>query len=106
MNLNDQPTVEQLAQLIAQQRDSVDSHILWVCAAGEVHIDRLAAHGGELAFEERTPNMRARLKLYRRGQGYMGRKAAADTEYVGRVLQTLEGVWGQIKQVKVVDRHC
>jgi hypothetical protein len=106
MNLNNQPTVEQLAHLIAQQRDSIDCHILWVCEAGEVHIDRLQEHAGESEFEQRNPSMRARLKMYRRGQGYLGKKAAADTEYVGRVLQTLEGVWGQVREVKVVDRYC
>lgn len=106
MNLNNQPTVAELAQLIAQQRDTIDCHILWVCEEGDVHIDRLADHPGESEFEQTKPNMRARLKMYRRGQGYLGKKAAADTEYVGRVLQTLEGVWGEVKEVKVVDRYC
>src|SRR3546814_2113655 len=31
----------------------------------------------------------ARLKMYRRGQGYVGKKAAADKDFMGRVLQTL-----------------
>lgn len=107
MNLNNQPTVDQLAQLFAARKDSLDNHILWVCTSGEVHIDRLAPCTGEEDFEARTPNMRARLKMYRRGQGYVGKKAAADAEFVGQVLHTLQTQWpGASEQhgVKVIDR--
>lgn len=104
MNLNNQPTVDQLAQLFAARKDSLDNHILWVCESGEVHIDRCTA---EDDFEARTPSMRARMKMYRRGQGYVGKKAAADTAFVGQVLHTLQAQWpGAAEQhgVKVIDR--
>ncbi|MNZ67625.1 hypothetical protein D3C78_858800 [compost metagenome] len=50
--------------------------------------------------------MRARFKVYRRGQGYVGKKAAADTEFVGRVLQTLQQEWPAARErqaVKVIE---
>ena len=31
--------------------------------------------------------------MYRRGQGYVGKKAAADTDFMSRVLQTLTLTW-------------
>jgi hypothetical protein len=77
MNLNHQPTIEQLAHLFAARKDSLDSHILWVCASGEVNIEPLAPHAAEHEFEQSRPTMRARLRTYRRGGGYVGRKAAA-----------------------------
>ena len=80
MNLNEKPTIQELAKLFAARKDSLDSHILWVCDAGEVLIDSLSPCTAENEFEQRKPNMRARLKMYRRGQGYVGKKAAAELE--------------------------
>lgn len=108
MNLNNQPTVDELAQLFASQKDSLDSHILWVCEAGDVHIDRLATNAGEGEFEQCNPGMRARLKMYRRGQGYVGKKAAADENFMGQVLQTLTREWRSLDSnsgVRVVDSY-
>ncbi|WP_297844893.1 hypothetical protein [Pseudomonas sp.] len=109
MNLNNQPTIEELAQLFASKKDSLDSHILWVSDAGDVHIDRLATNAGEGEFEQCNPKMRARLKMYRRGQGYVGKKAAADENFIGQVLQTLTREWRSLdktSEVRVVDSYC
>ncbi|MDE1169161.1 MAG: hypothetical protein PW845_28195 [Pseudomonas sp.] len=109
MNLNNQPTTEQLAQLFAARKDTLDSHILWVCESGEVHIDCLECVTQESEFEQQQPSMRARFKMYRRGQGYVGKKAAADKDYVGRVLQTLKHEWSEAQgssRVHVIDRLC
>jgi hypothetical protein len=109
MNLNNQPTTEQLAHLFASRKDSLDSHILWVCESGEVRIDCLEAVTAEREFEQRHPSMRARFKMYRRGQGYVGKKAAADKDYVSRVLQTLKHEWNTTQGtavVHVIERFC
>ncbi len=107
MNLNEQPTIQELAKLFAARKDTLDSHILWICEAGEVHIDSLSPCTTEDEFEQRKPGMRARLKMYRRGQGYVGKKAAADTQFVGRVLETLQQEWPALREgqgVRVIDR--
>jgi hypothetical protein len=109
MNLNDTPTVDQLAQLLATRKDRNDSHILWVCEAGNVYVEGLGAHAEEVHFERQRPAMRARLRTYRRGLGYVGRKAAADREFVSRVLHTLTQEWQAIKGqegVHVIDQYC
>ncbi|MBA1200219.1 hypothetical protein G7009_00160 [Pseudomonas capeferrum] len=102
MNLNDQPTIDQLAQLFATRKDSLDDHLLWVNHSGQVRLDRVPPHITEAEFEEHMPSMRARFKVYRRGQGYVGKKAAADTEFVGRVLQTLQQQWPVACEQQVV----
>ncbi|MFF7709145.1 hypothetical protein [Pseudomonas sp. NPDC007930] len=108
MNLNDQPTVDDLAQLFAARRDSHDSHILWVCESGDVHIEALGPEACETAFEQHRPSMRARLRTYRRGGGYVGKKAAADRDFLHRVLHTLTQECQGLRRgaVKVVDRYC
>ncbi|MDF2488546.1 MAG: hypothetical protein K0S77_1168 [Pseudomonas sp.] len=108
MNLNQQPTIDQLAELFAARKDNLDDHLLWVNHTGQVRLDRLPPNLAEAEFEAHMPSMRARFKVYRRGQGFVGRKAAADTEFVGRVLGTLQEQWptarGQ-QAVTVIDPH-
>ena len=106
MNLNNQPTIDELARLFAARKDSLDDHLLWVSAAGDVHIDRMPPHTAEEAIDAKR-EMRARFKMFRRGQGYVGKKAAADTVFVAKVLETLQQEWPAIRErqdVKVIDR--
>lgn len=109
MNLNNQPTVDQLAQLLAARKDRNDSHILWVCKAGNVHVEALGPAGEEAQFEQQRPAMCARLRTYRRGLGYVGKKAAADLQFVSQVLQTLNQAWqtrAMAPGVHMIDRYC
>lgn len=109
MNLNDQPTLDELAQLFAARKDKQESHILWISECGEVHLDSLAPEVDEKEFEQRTPSMRARLRTYHRGKGYVGKKAAADKEFIGRVYQTLQQEWPAARnkpEVAFIDRYC
>lgn len=109
LNLNNQPTVDELAELFAKQRDTLDDHVLWVCEEGGIHIDRLAPNTDETELERVHPRMRARLRTYRRGKGYVGKKAAADREFMGRVLRTLQSEWPEAQkqaEVRILDRYC
>ena len=51
MNLNNQPTIDELARLFAARKDSLDDHLLWISAAGDVHIDRMPPHTAEEAID-------------------------------------------------------
>lgn len=109
MNLNNQPTIDELAHLFAKQKDSLDSHILWIAKSGQVHIDCLSPHAHEQEFDESQQDLAARLKMYRRGQGYVGKKAAADRNFIEQVFHTLNTEWQNLKgqsHVKVIDRYC
>ena len=109
MNLNNQPTVNELARLFAAQKDTLNDHILWISEAGDVRIDPVAACKEETEFEKDRPQMRAHLKMYRRGQGYVGKKAAADKEFIGRVYQTLQQEWPAVRsqpEIAYIDRYC
>ncbi|MBJ9973897.1 hypothetical protein IAE35_02380 [Pseudomonas sp. S75] len=107
MNLNNNPTIDQLARLFAARKDSQDDHLLWVSQTGEVRLDRLPANTVEHESERHMPeSMCARFKVYRRGQGYVGKKAAADTGFVERVLMTLQQEWPAARErqsVRVID---
>ncbi|WP_438279834.1 hypothetical protein [Pseudomonas alabamensis] len=92
MNLNDQLTLDQLARLFATRKDSHDDHVLWISQAGDVRLDRLPPNIGEGEIDAHMPSMKACLKVFRRGQGYVGRKAAADTDFVSGVLESLKAL--------------
>jgi hypothetical protein len=109
MNLNHQPTVDQLARILATGKDTLDDHILWVCTRGEVHIDALANDADGEAFERKHPELRARMPIYRRGKGYVGKKAAADRQFVSDVFQTLNREWNlshSQTQVRRIASYC
>ncbi|MBD8094023.1 hypothetical protein IFT48_28935 [Pseudomonas fluorescens] len=108
MNLNNQPTIDELAEMFAAQKDKLDDHILWIGKSGEVKIDCLAPHTEEAEFDRTHRELAARLKMYRRGQGYVGKKAAADRNFIEQVFDTLNNAWASFKdnsQVKVIDRY-
>ncbi|MGL5995946.1 MAG: hypothetical protein ACRC1I_05400, partial [Pseudomonas proteolytica] len=88
--------------------DTLDDHILWIGKSGEVQIDCLAPHTEEAEFDRNNRELAARLKMYRRGQGYVGKKAAADRNFIEQVFDTLNNAWASFKdnsQVKVIDRY-
>lgn len=109
MNLNHSISPEELARLFAMRKDKNESHILWVGEKGDVHLDRLPAGMEEAEFEKCTPHMRVRFRTYRRGKGYVGKKAAADTDFIGRVHRSLTEQWCQARHdsgVRYLDRYC
>ncbi|MBI6851518.1 hypothetical protein AAIM60_25625 [Pseudomonas lijiangensis] len=98
MNINNRPTIDELARLFAARKDTLDSHILWIEHSGEVHIDPMSPCTAESEFQENHPQMLASLKMFRRGQGYVGKKAAADTEFMKGLLQNLKDEWQNAKK--------
>ena len=73
-----------------------------------MQIDCLAPHTEEAEFDRNNRELAARLKMYRRGQGYVGKKAAADRNFIEQVFDTLNNAWASFKdssQVKVIDRY-
>ncbi|GLX90447.1 hypothetical protein [Pseudomonas weihenstephanensis] len=108
MNLNNQPTINELARLFAAQKDTLSDHILWVSDTGEVRIEPVTACHENTPFEEHRPALRTHLKMYRRGQGYVGKKAAADKTFITEVLQTLTLNWEKAQtnaDIVKVDRY-
>jgi len=51
MNLNNQPTIDELAEMFAAQKDTLDDHVLWIGKSGEVQLDCLAPNTQEAEFD-------------------------------------------------------
>lgn len=103
MNLNNSPTEDQLAQLLAKCNDNAGNHILWVDQSGDVFIDLVPGGMTPVGFEKSKPTMRMRCETYGQGNGYVGLEVAADADYVAEQLRFLQQGWagtfrpGQVK---------
>ncbi|CNK96636.1 MULTISPECIES: hypothetical protein [Yersinia] len=94
MNLNNNPTEQELSGLIAVCDDKAGNHILWVSKAGDVEI-ALLINQGPIAFEESTPSMAMRYETFQQGNDYVGKDAAGDTTHVSRLFNDLINEWGK-----------
>lgn len=93
MNMNSNPTIAQLAALMAVCNDEDHNHIIWVREDGEVFIEAQGEeHGGWDAWEE-SREMRFRCETCIRGNDYVGPVAANDQKYLKSELGWLIGHW-------------
>ncbi|WP_295472871.1 hypothetical protein [uncultured Pseudomonas sp.] len=90
-------TIDELARLFAARKDTLDSHVLWITRAGEVRLDPMTPHTEEQAFRDAQPQLCAALPMYRRGLGYVGKKAAADRDFIEEQLGCLRHAWHQAR---------
>ena len=95
MNLDDNPTREQLRELLGACNDGEGHHVIWVDGHGEVHITLLRCGGrtsGQWATEMRE-KIRFRCETRMVGNGYVGPETARDDEYVAFLLRDLVHHW-------------
>lgn len=103
MNLNSNPTLDQIKALVAACDDDAGHHCMWVGSDGEVHID--LAPDGPLALEEATPSMKLRFETFCEGNGYVGVAAAADDQHVRSLFNALVHQWPSARDRNVVS-YC
>ncbi len=92
MNMNHNPTVEQLAALLGACDDAAGPHVLWVAKDGEVRVTALSDET-RAAYGERRPDLRFRYETYHAGNDYVGPVAAADKQYVQELFDNLASDW-------------
>lgn len=93
MNLNKSPTRQQLESLLRSADDSKAHHVIWVSKAGDVAVTPLPKGVGPVELEKNTPQMAIRYETCQCGNGYVGLKAARDTNYVSRMFNSLVKEW-------------
>ena len=93
MNLEDQPTLEQLQAIIAAADDVAGHHVLWVDTRGSVHLSLLPEGLGPIGFEESNKSMCLRYETCDPGNGYVGIEAANDLELMERLYSSLLREW-------------
>ena len=93
MNLNYNPTLDQLKQIIAGVDDTTDSHILYVNKNGDVRLTAFrtdTAAGADYANEE---TLQFVLDTFMIGEGYTGQQAIQDPEWMEELFSELNEHW-------------
>ena len=97
MNMNSNPTIDQLQQIFTACNDKAGHHVLWIERNGEVHLDQLPEALGPVGFEESKFEMQCRFETYSQGAGYVGAEAAKDKDFIESVYDELVRVWPRVK---------
>jgi len=90
MNLKNNPTTEELADLFRPLDDQNYSHRMWVDHDGEVHVSVIPEHEDEIRAKSKF-----RYESLDVGNGYVGPRAAADEEYIKKELEYLKRDWAK-----------
>jgi hypothetical protein len=97
MNLNSNPTIEQLREIIRPVEDSAGHHVLWVKKSGDVELTKIPADQPLAEFEKAHPDMQIRFETFQAGNEYVGPEAAEDDEWVSELFDSLLKKWRQAK---------
>jgi len=98
MNLNQNPSVDQLKQLFASVDDEAGHHILWVDLSGNVHLSIIPEGLSPVGFQEelKTSNaMKFCLDTFPRGSEDVGVDASKSDEHMDRIFGRVMKAWSQ-----------
>ncbi len=97
MNLNANPTPEQLRQLIAGHDHRAGVHVLWVKRSGDVAISLLRRGESPTPWRQAQPDLQICYEAFLPGNGYVGPEAAADDEWIAKLFDGLAREWRRVK---------
>lgn len=98
MNLNQNPTKEQLKTLFSACDDTIGHHVLWVARNGEVALTLLPTKTNPVGFDQTNPDLLLRYESFRQGTGYVGQQAAEDEKFVDRIFKSLQSEWSTVTE--------
>jgi len=96
MNLNQNPTKEQLKALFSSCDDTIGHHVLWVARNGDVALTPLPSELNPVGFDQTNPDLLLRYETFVRG--YVGQQAAEDEKFVDRIFKSLKGEWETVTE--------
>jgi hypothetical protein len=103
MNLEKNPTVEGLRELIKSCNDRAGHHVLWVAKNGDVRISRVPKDKSPVGFEDAQPDMQLRYETFEAGNDYVGPEAAKDDAWIGQLYDALVNEWPKAKIKPMVE---
>lgn len=96
MNLKNNPTIEDLINMIAQINDFESDHIIWVDNEGNVRItslpDNLTSSGWTI---QNRKTIKFRFETFTSGNGYLGKNAVQNTAWLNRLYNALINNWSK-----------
>jgi len=94
MNMTQDPTTADLADVLMRCNDNSGHHILWVDFNGNVHVSQVPDNLTPLGWaESMAGKVKFRYEAFNRGNEYVGSKAANDQTYLEELLKDLKRDW-------------
>lgn len=93
MNMNENPTWEQLKDLLGKCNDDNGPHILWINRSGKVQISALCGGSTSAWSRRKKKNILFQHLSIERGKGFVGPDAAADKSLVTDMFDNLLVYW-------------
>jgi hypothetical protein len=93
MNLNNNPTQEQLSELFAECNDNEGHHIIWVNNDGTVKIALLIDTIPAKWAVDQKDICKFRLETCGAGNGYTGKEATKDPNWINRIFELITFHW-------------
>lgn len=103
MNLENNPTVEELRDLLRKCEDQAGHHVLWVAKNGDVHVSRVPKDNTHMGLPEAEPEMQLRYETFEAGNEYVGPEAADDESWVKELFEALVKEWPKAKGKLTVE---
>lgn len=103
MNMNNNPTVDELTAMFSACNDNDGHHVLWVSKNGDVTLSLLSKDQGPNQFEEATLDMQFRYETFDCGNGYVGKEAASDSRFMQRIFESLVENWPSLRNKNYVE---
>jgi hypothetical protein len=97
VNLDNNPTKEQLRALLSACDDRAGHHVLWVTKTGDVRLSPIPKDHTPVGFQEDHPEMQLRLETFQTENDYVGPNAAKDAAWVSDLFETLCDEWAKAK---------
>lgn len=95
MNMNQNPTREDLRALLAPCDDAAGHHVLWVKSNGDVLITQFPKTSAPPATNEDLPGAKLRFPAFLAGNEYVGPAATADEDWVDDLFAMLQRQWNR-----------
>src|SRR5438128_1851944 len=98
MNLDTNPTIDQLRELVSKCDDASAHHSLWVKPDGEVQLSPLKP--ADLApdrFPQVYPNAQLQFETFLAGKGLVGPTAAENDDWISMLFGSLMNHWQTAK---------
>ena len=103
MNLDNNPTIQQLRELIKKCDDQAGHHVLWVAKSGDVRVSRVPKDKTPVGFEQAEPEMQLRYETFQAGNDYVGPEAAEDENWIKELFEALVTEWPKVKGKPAVE---
>ena len=106
MNLNSNPTRNELTILLSTCDDNEAHYMLWVNHQGEVNISPVPNELTPVGFEQSLPDIKMRYETFELGNEITGSNAANDENWVSELFSSLISEWASNSSesgVKYVD---